>query len=100
MFAVSIGFALAELVVVENLFQVLRLVVEGPGLIGAVAVTGGVIGALPAGHLFGVFPASGGGVADALVGHGAADPSGTALNGTTGGVHDIVHGDLPFLLFL
>ena len=89
--AVGVGFTLAELIVVEDLLEVLFLVIEGAGLIGAVAVPGGIIDAFPAGHLFGVFPTAGCGITDALVGGNAGETALTALQRAAGGIYDIIH---------
>ena len=83
-----------------DLLEILLLIVEGAGLVGAGAVLRGVVDALPAGDLLGIFPAAGSGIADALVGDSARNPAGTALDGAAGGIHKIVHWDHPFPVFL
>ena len=90
--AVGIRLALPKLVVVEDLLEILFLVVEGAGLVGAVSILGGVIDALPVGHLGGILPPSGGGVADALVGDGPADPAGGTHNASAGCFDDVHSG--------
>ena len=89
--AVCIAFALTELVVVEILLFIQLLVIEGPGLIGAVAVLGRIVNAFPGSYLFGIFPASGGGVTDALVSDGAGNTSGSTANFTAGCRNDLAH---------
>ena len=95
--AVGVNITLAELMIIEDLFQILFLIVERAGLIGAGTVLAGIVYAIPVGDLNGIFPASGGGVADALVGCRAGNPSCNALNSAAGGIDDIVHTFIPFV---
>ena len=95
--AVGVNITLAELIVIEDLFQVLFLVVERAWLVGAGTVLSGIIYAIPVGDLNGIFPASGGGVADTLVGCRAGYPSCNALNSAAGGIDDVVHTFIPFV---
>ena len=66
-FAVSINFALAELVVVEGFSGCGGFVIEGAGLVTAGTVLGGIVDTVPVGDGDGELPPPGGGVADALV---------------------------------
>ena len=99
--AVGIGLPFPELVIVKRLLGHLCLVVEGPGLIAAVAKGRGIVDAVPSGDLNRVLPAPGCGIANALVGGDAGNASGAALNRSTGCLNQIIHmvSSLLFLLF-
>ena len=93
--AVGIGLALAELVVIEDLFQILLFVIKCPGLIRAAAVRRGIVDALPAGDLHRILPSARGGIADAFVRGGTGYPSRGAPELSAGGIYQIFHKPNP-----
>ena len=95
---IKIGFALAELVVIEELLFILFLVVKGPGLIGTGTVLRGFVNALPMGDGHRVFPATGRCIADALIRSGTGNSARCALHIAAGGMNDIFH-NFSLLLF-
>ena len=50
-------------------------------------------------HLLGIFPAAGGGIANALVGSSAFYPAGAALNRAAGGIYNIFHSCILLSVF-
>ena len=82
--AVCVLLALAELVVVEYLFYIVLLIIEGAWLIGAISVACSVVNSLPGGNLLGILPSAGGGVSDTLEGYYAVKTAGCAQYLATG----------------
>jgi hypothetical protein len=89
--AIGIALAFTELVVIEYLLEVLLLVVEGAGLIGAVPVACGVVNALPGGNLLRILPSACGGISDALEGNNAVKTAGCAAYIATGACDLFIH---------
>ena len=93
--AVSIGFALAEFIIVENLLKILFFIVKCPGLVAASAVFCGIVHTLPMGDLLRIFPAAGSGITNALVASCTCNPARLACQHTARGVHNIFHKNPP-----
>ena len=97
-FAVFVGFSLAKLVVIEDLFGHFLFVIEGARLICTRPVFSRIVHALPRGDLARVFKASCGCIADALVGNNAFFVCGRSAKSATRSFNQIFHKCKSYLI--